>query len=187
MTFLTGFITLESYFQAKTRFSRLGFVLSPVPQAAYSSRMAMVGFPDGTRIRASSISDRCVDDPERTFGLYLDARWDPTWPAIVVAWEDFRLPENPELAATQIAGAFGRAQRGELVEVGCLGGSGRTGTVLACMAVLAGVPAAEAVSWVRAAYRPGAVETAAQEAWVQWFAEWAQANPHPPPASHSRR
>ena len=59
------------------------------------------------------------------------------------------------------------------MEVGCLGGSGRTGTALACMAVLAGVPAAEAVPWVRAAYRPEAVETAEQEAWVQWFADRA--------------
>ena len=140
--------------------------------------MAIVGFPDGTRVRASSISDRCVDDSERTFGLYLDARWQPTWPATVVAWEDFGLPENPERAAQQIVEAFGRARRGGLVEVGCLGGSGRTGTVLACMAVLAGVPPAEAVAWVRAAYRPDAVETVDQEAWVGWFAEWVHAHPH---------
>jgi hypothetical protein len=140
--------------------------------------MAIVGFPDGTRVRASSISDRRVDDPERTFGLYLDACWQPTWPATVVDWEDFGLPENPELAAQQIAEAFGRARRGALVEVGCLGGSGRTGTVLACMAVLAGVSPAEAVAWVRAAYRPDAVETSDQEAWVRWFAEWVQAHPH---------
>ena len=89
--------------------------------------------------------------------------------------EDFGLPTNPELAARQIVEAFGRARGGELVEVGCLGGSGRTGTVLACMAVLAGVPQAEAVAWVRANYRPQAVETADQEAWVRWFADWVDA------------
>lgn len=137
--------------------------------------MATVRFPDGTRIRASSIADRRVDDPERKFGLYLDATWEPTWPATVIAWEDFGLPTNPELAAQQIVEAFGRARGGELVEVGCLGGSGRTGTVLACMAVLAGVPQAEAVAWVRANYRPQAVETADQEAWVRWFADWVDA------------
>jgi hypothetical protein len=146
--------------------------------------MAIVGFPDGTRVRASSISDRCVDDPGRTFGLYLDARWEPTWTATVIDWEDVGLPENPELAAQQIAEAFGRARRGGLVEVGCLGGSGRTGTVLACMAVLAGVPPARAVAWVRASYRPEAVETAGQEAWVQWFAEWVDAHPEAT-ASHA--
>jgi len=140
--------------------------------------MAFVEFPDGTRVRASAISDRCTDDPERAFGLYLDARWEPTWPATVIAWEDFGLPENPELAAQQITEAFGRARDGELVEVGCLGGSGRTGTVLACMAVLAGVPPEQAVAWVRGSYRPEAVETADQEAWVGWFAEWAEIH-HP--------
>jgi len=108
--------------------------------------------------------------------LYLDAQWEPTWPAEMVAWPDFGLPDEPEVAARQIAAAFRRAQDGELVEVGCLGGSGRTGTVLACMAVLAGVPAQEAVPWVRGAYRREAVETAEQEAWVQWFAGCAAAS-----------
>ena len=137
----------------------------------------IVTFPDGTRVRASSIAERRIDDPERTFGLYLDARWNPTWPADVIAWRDFGLPEDPEAAARQIEAAFERARGGELVEVGCLGGSGRTGTVLACMAVLAGVPSAEAVAWVRDAYKRQAVETAEQEDWVLWFAGRETAQP----------
>lgn len=135
--------------------------------------MALVDFPDGSRVRASSIVDRRVDDPDRGFGLYADPHWEPTWPSDVIAWRDFGVPEDSETAAQQIAGAFARARRGELVEVGCLGGSGRTGTVLACMAVLSGVPSSAAVAWVRAAYRPEAVETPEQEDWVQWFAGWA--------------
>jgi hypothetical protein len=35
----------------------------------------IVEFPDGSRVRASAIGDRRVDDPERTYGLYLDAQW----------------------------------------------------------------------------------------------------------------
>ena len=132
--------------------------------------MSIVTFPDGSRVRASSLAERREDDPERAFGLYLDEHWAPTWPAELVAWPDFGLPDAPEVAARQITDAFGRAQRGELVEVGCLGGSGRTGTVLACMAVLAGVEPSEAVTWVRRNYRPEAVETSAQERWVAWFA-----------------
>ena len=136
--------------------------------------MAIVTFPDGSRVRAVGLAERREDDPERAFGLYLDEHWAPTWPADLVAWPDFGLPEEPEVAARQIVDAFGRAQRGELVEVGCLGGSGRTGTVLACMAILAGVAPGEAVEWVREAYRPEAVETAEQEAWVEWFGRWAE-------------
>lgn len=136
--------------------------------------MAIVDFPDGSRVQASSLAERREDDPERAFGFYLDEHWAPTWPADLVAWPDFGLPEEPEVAARQIVDAFGRAQRGELVEVGCLGGSGRTGTVLACMAILSGVAPGEAVEWVREAYRPEAVETAEQEAWVEWFGRWAE-------------
>jgi Protein-tyrosine phosphatase len=131
----------------------------------------IVTFPDGTRVRASSISERHVDDPERSFGLYLDARWQPSWPADLIEWEDFGLPVDAESARRLIQSAFRRARRGELVEVGCLGGTGRTGTVLACMAVLAGVAPSEAVAWVRAAYRSTAVETAEQEDWVRSFAD----------------
>ena len=142
--------------------------------------VTVVVFPDGSRVRAASIVDRRVDDPDRAYGLYADPCWEPTWPADVIAWRDFGLPENSEVAAQQIASAFSRARRGELVEVGCLGGSGRTGTVLACMAVLAGVPSSDAVAWVRAAYRPEAVETAEQEEWVRWFAQWSLADPGGP-------
>src|SRR3990170_4276171 len=43
-------------------------------------------------------------------------------------------------------------------------------TVLACMAILAGVAAEDAVAWVRANYHAKAVETDDQSRWVLWFA-----------------
>ena len=122
-------------------------------------------------MRASSLSERGV--AECDFGLYLDARWEPSWPADLIEWQDFGLPRDPEAAARQVKSAFARAQFGERVEVGCVGGLGRTGTVLACMAVLAGTPAADAVPWVRSNYDVRAVETEEQEAWVAWFAAQA--------------
>jgi hypothetical protein len=129
-----------------------------------------VTFPDGTRVRASGLADRRADDDERDFGLYLDEAWAPTWPACVIDWPDFGTPRDRPRAAADIRAAFARARAGERVEVGCLGGRGRTGTVLACMAVLAGVPPEAAVPWVRGAYDPRAVETPEQEEWVAWFA-----------------
>ena len=133
-----------------------------------------VTLPDGTRIRASSIYEREEDDPTRDFGLYLDERWGPTWPAEIIAWPDFGLPSQPEQAVAQIQAAYARARGGESVEIGCLGGLGRTGTVLSCLAVLAGVDSSEAVGWVRRNYRPEAVESVEQEQWVEWFAEHAR-------------
>jgi hypothetical protein len=129
-----------------------------------------VTFPGGTRIRASSIRERRERDPDRSFGLYMDALWKPTWPAEIIDWPDFGIPADPERAARQIEDAYARAAAGEVVEIGCLGGLGRTGTVLACMAVLAGVFPADAVSWVRRSYHIRAVETEAQAEWVGWFA-----------------
>ena len=52
------------------------------------------------------------------------------------------------------------------VEVGCLGGHGRTRTALACLAVLTGTPANDAVARVEPIIRDRAVETDAQEQFV---------------------
>jgi hypothetical protein len=135
-----------------------------------------VTLPNGVQVRASGIADRDLDGGWRQFGLYCDTAWQPDWPAVTIDWPDFNVPASPEAAAQQIHDAYKRARRGERVEVGCLGGRGRTGTVLACMAVLAGVPGEEAVAWVRWHYRPEAVEVPSQVDWVNWFAESAAHN-----------
>ncbi len=127
-------------------------------------------FPDGTRVVASPLLDRDEHVSGRDFGLYMDPRWSPTWPADLIDWPDFELPRDRMRAAAQIRAAFSRAKSGQSVEIGCVGGLGRTGTVLACMAVLAGVDSSDAVGWVRENYRSNAVETPDQERWVDWFA-----------------
>jgi protein-tyrosine phosphatase family protein len=128
-----------------------------------------VVFPDGTAVEARGLRDRREDATDRDFGLYMDPDWAPTWPAELIDWEDFGLPADPARASEQIRAAFERARNGERVEVGCAGGLGRTGTVLACMATLAGVPAADAVAWVRANYDDRAIETPEQEVFVRAF------------------
>ena len=49
----------------------------------------------------------------------------------------------------RLADLLDRARHGQRVELGCLGGHGRTGTALAWLAVLAGELPDRAVSWVR--------------------------------------
>lgn len=57
----------------------------------------------------------------------------------------------------------------ERVEVACGGGRGRTGTALACIAVIDGVPADRAVAYVREHYDRHAVETPWQRRYVERF------------------
>lgn len=104
-----------------------------------------------------------------TFGLYFDERWNPPWSHGHVDWPDFGLPPDPEALRLALQDVLHRARRDERVELGCWGGHGRTGTALACLAVLAGTPASEAVAWVRANYCEHAVETPEQEAFVLAF------------------
>lgn len=147
-----------------------------------------IRFPDGTLVRGRSLRDPLPDGPLPDYGLYLVGRprrrrrFEPGWEAAWIAWPDFRPPADPQRAARAILHAFGRAREGGRVEVACGGGRGRTGTVLACMATLAGVPPAQAVAWVRANYRARAVETRRQRAWIEWFAGQAALR-EPPPAN----
>jgi protein-tyrosine phosphatase len=57
----------------------------------------------------------------------------------------------------------------ERVEVACDGGRGRTGTALACIAVLDGVSPGRAVAFVREGYDRRAVETPWQRRYVHRF------------------
>lgn len=140
-----------------------------------------IEFPDGTVVRAGGIVDRDDNGGWRDFGLYCDVAWQPDWPAVTIDWPDFGLPSDSVTAARQIHDAWQLATEGTNVEVGCRGGMGRTGTVLACLAVLAGIRRESAVTWVRRHYRREAVETLEQETWVLWFAEWLgrQSTPNP--------
>lgn len=139
-----------------------------------------IELPDGTVIRGRGRREGVPAGPTPDFGLYLglpSARrpptWQPDWPAEWIDWPDFRTPRDRAAAKAQIIAAFERARAGERVEVACGGGNGRTGTVIACMAVLAGHPAADAVPWTRSHYRRHAVETPWQKRWVGWFASGA--------------
>ena len=107
------------------------------------------------------------DGPDPEFGVYLQGRAPAVdWPSRFVRWPDFRLPTDRADALDALREALERS-RHERVEVACTGGRGRTGTALAVMAALDGVPQAEAVAWVRAHLHPKAVETPWQARWVR--------------------
>ena len=95
------------------------------------------------------------------------------WAAFACALEGVGFDDGPEPVLQRGGPGGGGVARGEgeRVEVGGIGGLGRTGIVLACMAILAGVAPGQVVEWVPDHYDPPAVETPEQEDWVLWFAE----------------
>jgi protein-tyrosine phosphatase len=109
--------------------------------------------------------------PEGARGLCLEAR------AARVAeaeWQldvpDYGVPDEAGLRAilAQMLEAMRTAPDGAY-HIGCKAGIGRTGTVMACLAIMAGAVEGDPVAWLRAAYFQGAIETPGQEAFVRGF------------------
>lgn len=134
-------------------------------------REVPITFPDGTQVVASSHLVREAGEPAPEFGLYLYDGWRPWWPARKLPWPDYGLPLDDDVVRQALDEVWSRAQAGQRVEVACHGGHGRTGSVLACLAIRAGVPPGQAVQWVRDHYCPEAVDTDEQAVWVERFAD----------------
>ncbi|MCD0446748.1 protein phosphatase [Glycomyces sp. A-F 0318] len=126
--------------------------------------------PSGRLVRGRGLGRPLPEGPKPEFALYLYGKEPPAveWESQWVRWPDFRLPADKPAFAAALREAWQRTET-ERVELACHGGNGRTGTALACMAVLDGVPADEAVAYVRAGYSPRAVETPWQKRFVSRF------------------
>lgn len=130
----------------------------------------ILALPSGRLIRGRGLRDPRPAGPDPEFGLYVvrgGMRGVP-WAYQQVDWPDFGLPADLAAAREAFADAWERSAT-QRVEVACMGGLGRTGTTLACIAVLDGVPAGEAVDYVRLRYNPHAVETPEQRDFVARF------------------
>ncbi|GIF11674.1 protein-tyrosine phosphatase family protein [Actinoplanes teichomyceticus] len=137
-----------------------------------SDGAGVLRLPSGRLVRGRGLREPMPSGHPPRFGVYLlgsappEFGWETRW----VRWTDFWLPADPSYAKAVLAEALRRAGD-ERVEIACGGGRGRTGTALACLAVLDGVPAAEAVAFVRARYHRRAVETPWQRRFVARFPE----------------
>jgi hypothetical protein len=128
--------------------------------------------PSGRLVRGRGLRQPLPPGIEPTFGLYLTGSpptsipWEMQW----MKWRDFWLPSDRITARETLINAWERALV-DRVEIACGGGNGRTGTALACLAVLDGMDASTAIAFVRAKYRRHAVETPWQRAYVKSFAQ----------------
>ncbi|WNM35023.1 protein phosphatase [Streptomyces sp. Li-HN-5-11] len=127
--------------------------------------------PSGRLVRGRGLR-RPLDPvaPTPSYGVYLLGKQPPPfpWESRWLRWPDFRLPADRAAARSVLVDAWTRSAT-ERIELACGGGRGRTGTALACLAVLDGVPAADAVAYVRAHYDRHAVETPWQKRYVRNF------------------
>nr|WP_031087090.1 protein-tyrosine phosphatase family protein [Streptomyces sp. NRRL WC-3549] len=134
------------------------------------SATGVMRLPSGRLVRGRGLRRPLPEGPVPGYALHLLGRrplpveWEARW----LRWPDFRLPTDRSEARRAFEEVWERSAR-ERVEVACGGGRGRTGTALACLAVLDGVPAGQAVAYVRRHYRPGAVETPWQRRYVLRF------------------
>lgn len=126
--------------------------------------------PSGRLIRGRGLRHPLPQGPQPSFALYLLGKQPTsiTWEYRWIRWPDFWLPKNKLAAAEAFREAWSRAEF-ERVEIACGGGIGRTGTALACLAVIDGIPNHKAVDYVRQHYAPRAVETPWQRRFVSNF------------------
>ncbi|WP_017625720.1 protein-tyrosine phosphatase family protein [Nocardiopsis chromatogenes] len=130
-----------------------------------SEAPGVLALPSGRLVRGRGLRRPKPDGPDPDFGVYLQGRRPPPvpWESRWVRWPDFLLPVDRD-AGEHFRTAWRRAAD-ERVEVACSAGIGRTGTALACMAVLDGLAPDEAIEYVRRNYERRSVETP----WQRWY------------------
>jgi hypothetical protein len=128
----------------------------------------VVRLPSGLLVRGRRLSDG-LGPADLT--LVLGRGPAPSWAYVRLRWPDLWVPLDREQALDALRDAYARAQVGERVEVTCRGGIGRTGTALAALVVLDGLPPADAVAWVRQHHHRRAVETPWQRRWLRHVAQ----------------
>lgn len=141
-----------------------------------------VTFPDGTIVYASSVHTKKDDDLFPDLGIYMAGSWTPRSVAFHLGWQDFGLPTIPDDDVRFIVDqGIEWARGGSIVEVGCVGGHGRTGSVLALMALSCGVNDPDkAIAWVRENYCTEAIEGDKQKWYIRKYHAILNGLPIPP-------
>lgn len=134
--------------------------------------------PNGATVYASGHHDIGHRTPD--FGYYLDGIWRPKTIAFHIGWKDYGLPSLPfHQMSLLVSMAIEQAKGGATVEIGCIGGHGRTGTFLSLLTLetmelsehaTPYVAARYAIARVRSEYCDKAVESEGQEDYIWEYA-----------------
>jgi len=127
-----------------------------VPIFLPKDRMAWIGAGPTRELPDNRLLIRCA----------AEIKVPPVVIAADVSVHDFK-PFDDEVVLEALPGIMAALRGGMRLYVGCMGGTGRTGTMLA---ILAGqhpdVSGEDAIRYIRSVYKPGAIETPEQEAQV---------------------
>ncbi len=85
-----------------------------------------------------------------------------TWPWLYVNWPDYGVPGDVELLCQVVKWTLEQIKAGVVVETGCMGGHGRTGTFLACLLAAQKTDPGEAIRYIRDTYCSEAIESEKQ-------------------------
>lgn len=128
---------------------------------------------DGTCVHLSAHYDRAERTQTPTLAVYLDGAWKPDCVAYHIGWQDYGLPNLKDDDVLKVArAALAEARGGGMVEIGCLGAHGRTGTFVAILDCLSmdRASAELAIARVRKRHCHKAIETDEQEWYVRKLA-----------------
>jgi hypothetical protein len=142
-----------------------------------------VDLQNGVTVFASAWFDRPANQPVDIewpeVGFYLDGSWSqitmlcspgfrPRFARyrpsklLVYPWPDLGVPREPARFKRALRWLLHQATEGKRVEIGCAGGHGRTGTMLAGLLIEQGMSPSRAVQKIRREYCDEAVETRSQ-------------------------
>ena len=127
----------------------------------------VITFPSGARIRGRPIHyyKTCRNSPDHILILScFYPRHPPKAEVHWIKWPDFCLPVNTLKTRHALELTLERATYSR-VDIACRGGVGRTGTALACIAILDGMDPVSALNFIRDTYHPRAAETP----WQRWY------------------
>jgi len=122
-------------------------------------------------------------DPD--VGFYLDTRWasdrlmvspgttgqfsrgcSSKTRMLLYPWPDYGMPKDRKCLMRSLSWLLKQVEQEKIVEIGCMGGHGRTGTALAALLVLQGIPAQDAIRRVWRRYCEEAIESKSQLAFI---------------------
>lgn len=155
----------------------LGIYASAERDAPYNDKRSKDDYPDvGVYLYSGWVRDY---EEKFVSSKGLDVPWKnspkytPPWPMAYLEWPDYGVPKSMTDTIKALEWIWAAIKDGKHVETGCMGGHGRTGTLLAGLLVMQGVKPGSACQQVWDGYCEEAIESKSQvELIVKLYEHW---------------